>query len=151
MMKKKFAGLLLALVPLMPIVPGAGYQDQGIEGYVFRISGNQMPSPDVKPNPPKGIKTTLYIFDLTNLVQVTRQAQSSFYSSVHTKLVKKIETDSTGYFKVELPAGRYSLFTKKGTLFFANWFDGNNNIAPVQVLPQKMTKVEFKIDYDAYY
>lgn len=151
MMKKKFAGLLLVLVPLMPIVPGRGYQDQGIEGYVFRISGNQMPSPDVKPNPLKGIKTTLYIFDLTNLVQVTRQDQSSFYSSVHSKLIKKIETDSTGYFKVELPAGRYSLFTKKGTLFFANWFDGNNNIAPVQVLPQKMTKVEFKIDYDAYY
>jgi hypothetical protein len=151
MMKKNFTGLLLVLVPLMPVVSGLDFQDQGIEGYVFRISGNQMPSPDIKPNPPKGIKTTLYIFDLTNLVQVTRQGQSTFYSSVKTKLVKKIETDSTGYFKVELPAGRYSLFTKKGTLFFANWFDGSNNIAPVQVLPQKITKVEFKIDYDAYY
>ena len=135
----------------MPVLTGPGYQDQGIEGHVFRISGNQMPSPDTKTYPPKGIKTTLYIFDLTNLTQVTRQDQSVFYSSVKTKLVKKIITDSTGYFKVELPAGRYSLFTKKGTLFFANWFDGNNNIAPVQVFPEKMTSVEFKIDYDAHY
>ncbi|MEJ0081859.1 MAG: hypothetical protein WDM78_13130 [Puia sp.] len=29
----------------------------GIEGYIFRISGNRMPSPDAKLTPPKGIKS----------------------------------------------------------------------------------------------
>jgi hypothetical protein len=151
MKKRNFAGLLIALVPIVQLDSGSMHKIQGIEGYVYRISGNQMPSPDIKPTPPKGIKTTLYIFDLTNLDQTIRQGQSSFYLSVKTKLVKKIETDTSGYFKVKLPVGHYSLFTKKGTLFYANWFDGNNNIAPVQVLPQKLTRVEFKIDYDAYY
>ena len=124
---------------------------QGIEGYVYRVSGNQMPSPDKKLSPPKGIKTTLYIYQITNISQVIKQGQSAFYSSIKTKLVSKIETDTNGYFKISIEPGRYSLFAKKDELFFANWFDKDNNIAPAEVLQGKMTKVEFTVDYDAVY
>ena len=151
MIIKNFAGLFIAIAPLIQLSAWSPNKNQGIEGYVVRISGNQMPSPDRKPSTPKGIKTTLYIFSLTNLNQVTKQGQSSFYSSIQTKLVRKIQTDSNGHFKVALPVGHYSLFVKKDTLFYANWFDADNNIAPVEVTAQKMTKVEFKFDYDASY
>ncbi|MBS1598931.1 MAG: carboxypeptidase regulatory-like domain-containing protein [Bacteroidetes bacterium] len=151
MVKMNFAGLFIALVPVMHSGIESIHKSQGIEGHVYRISGNQMPSPDVKPAAPKGIKTTVYIYDLTNLNQTIRKDQSPFYSAVKTNLVKKVETDSNGYFKVKLPVGYYSLFTKKDSLFYANSFDGKNNIAPVQVHPQKFSKVELKIDYDAYY
>ena len=151
MKKVNLAGLFIALTPVMHNGSGSIHKIQGIEGHVYRISGNQMPSPDKKPERPKGIKTTVYIFNLTNLSQTIREGHSSFYSAVKTKLVKKAETDSNGYFTVKLPVGYYSLFTKKDTMFYANWFDGKNNIAPVQVLPQKLSSVEIKIDYDAYY
>ncbi len=124
---------------------------QGLEGYVYRVSGNKMPSPDVKPTAPKGIKTTLYIFELTSLSQVTREGQNSFYTAIHTKLIKKVETDSSGHFSVKLSPGHYSLFTKKDQLYYANTFDGNNNIAPVEVTAHKMTPVEVRMDYDAFY
>ena len=124
---------------------------QGIEGYVYRISGNQMPSPDAKPTPPKGIKTDLYFYQLTNINQVERQGQSAFYYSIKTKLIAKIETDTNGYFKIDLDPGRYSVFAKKDKLFYANWFDKDNNIAPAEVLPGKISQVEFRIDYDAVY
>jgi hypothetical protein len=148
---KNSATLFIAFSSWIPLISQQLPKTQGLEGHVYRISGNQMPSPDIKPKAPKGIKTTLYIFDLTNLNQVTRQNQSAFYAAVRTKLIKKIETDTNGYFKVNLPTGNYSLFTKKGELFYANTFDGNNNIAPVQVLPKKITQVEVKMDYDASY
>jgi len=125
--------------------------EQGIEGYVYRVSGNQMPSPDVKPIPPKGLKTTIYIYQLTNLNQVQRQGQSAFYNSIKTKLVITAETDTSGYFKINLEPGHYSLFAKKDKLFFANWFDKDNNIAPVEVLSGKFSRVEFRVDYDAVY
>jgi hypothetical protein len=126
--------------------------NQGIEGYIYFVSGNQMPSPDRKPSPPKGIKSTLYIYLLTNINQVIRpQQQSAFYSSIKTKLIKKTESDSTGHFKVQLEPGKYSVFTKKGALFYANIFDNNNNIAPVEVFAGKVTNVEIKIDYNATY
>jgi hypothetical protein len=124
---------------------------QGIEGYIYFISGNQMPSPHKKRTPSKGIKTTLYIYQLTNINQVTRQEQSAFYSSVNTKLIAKTESDSSGYFKVQLPPGRYSLFTKKGALFYSNIFDKENNITPAEVLAGKLTRVAINIDYDATY
>jgi hypothetical protein len=124
---------------------------QGIDGYIYFVAGNQMPSPGKKLPSPKGIKTTLYIYRLTNINQVIRQGQSVFYSAVNTKLITKIESDTTGYFKVQLEPGGYSLFTKKGTLFYASIFDKDNNISPVQVLAGKITKAEVRIDYDATY
>lgn len=124
---------------------------QGIEGHVYFVTGNQMPSPDVKPAKPRGIKATLYIYELTNLNQVQQQDHSPFYSAIHTKLIKRANSGKDGYFKVSLPAGHYSIFVKKDSLFFANWFDGDNNIAPVKVMPDSTSEVKIKVDYSASY
>jgi hypothetical protein len=152
MPKKNYLAALMAIVPF--VTPAGRIQSgkgQGIEGFVYRVSGNQMPSPDIKRLPRKGIRTTLFIYGLTNRNQTVKRDQGPFYESLQTSLVKRVETNDSGYFKVQLPVGRYSLFAKKDSLFFANWFDGNNNIAPVDVVARKMTKIEFKIDYDASY
>jgi hypothetical protein len=142
--------LLAALLPVIsfPTVP---LQASGVEGYVFLISGNRMPSPGKSLSKPKGIKTILYLYELTKLTQVTRQEESAFYTSISTKLVRKFSSDSNGYFKILLPPGQYSLFVKKKELFYANHFDGENNISPVSVLPHTISQVNFNIDYDAAY
>jgi hypothetical protein len=120
----------------------------GIRGFVYLVSGNRMPAPGLKSGPPKGIRTTIYIFELTNTSQVVRQGQSPYYSAVHTKLVRQADSDDSGYFKLYLPPGRYSLFTKKKELFYAGRMDESNHIAPVEVLPGKMTKVECMVESD---
>ena len=148
--KKTILQLAISLTVLLT----AGYSQSkktGIEGYIFRISGNRMPSPDVKLSPPKGVKAVLYIYQLTNLSQVTKVGESAFYSDINTKLVQSVTSDDSGYFFVSLPPGEYSLFTKKDALFFANNFDGDNHIAPVKVLTHKVTQVNVNIDYDAVY
>jgi hypothetical protein len=63
-------------------------------------------------------------------------------------MVKQADTDDTGYFKLELPPGHYSLFTKKNGLFYASQFDTRNNIAPVEVTAGKMTRVECRVEGD---
>jgi hypothetical protein len=123
----------------------------GIEGYIFRISGNRMPSPDSKLSPPKGVKAVLFIYELTSLSQVARQGESAFYSSISTRLVQTVTSNESGYFLVSLPPGEYSIFTKKDALFYANNFDGDNHIAPVKVVSGKMTQINVNIDYDAVY
>lgn len=122
----------------------------GMEGYLYKVSGNQMPSPDIKPAPPTGIKGSLYIYELTNTSQAVKK-EGSFYSSVSTRLIKKVETNDKGYFKIKLPPGKYSVFIKKDTLLYANRFDSQNNIAPVEVQRKKMAKVEVMMDYNAVY
>ena len=123
----------------------------GIKGHVYLVTGNQMPSPDQQPLPPKGVKTMLYIFSLTNINEVSREGNSAFYKSISSGLVKQVETDENGYFKTKLKPGLYSLFVKKGDLFYSSQLDEKNNIHPVEVRKGKTTEVVFRANYDALY
>ena len=123
---------------------------QGLRGNVYLVTGNQMPSPDAPRTGSTGMKTILYIYELTNTSQ-TDQEQGAFYRAITTRLVKEVNTDENGYFKVKLKPGKYSLFVKKGSLFYSNIYDGQGNIHPVEVKKGDWTEVNFKADYDAAY
>jgi hypothetical protein len=126
----------------------AGTQQQGIEGTARRISGNHMPSPKYKPGPPPGVRSTICVFRLTSQTQVTGAGKTGLYRSVRTPLVQQADTDDSGHFRILLPPGTYSVFTKKGSLFYATRRDEKNNIAPVEVLPGKITRVECSVESD---
>lgn len=123
----------------------------GIKGHVYLETGNRMPTIGEPSPEPIGIKTILYIYELTNINDVQREGQSAFYHSVNTALVKEVETDDKGFFRVKLKPGNYSLFVKKGDRFYSSQFDEKNNIHPVEVKPGKMTRVVFKANYGAVY
>ena len=122
----------------------------GIEGVTYSATGNRMPSPDSKPGNRAmvGIRSTVYVFELTNIRQVVGLGQSPCFTAVNTRLVRKADTDERGYFHLLLPPGRYSVFTKKGDLLCAGRRDDKNNIAPVDVLPGKMTRVDCRVESD---
>ena len=144
MLKLLFLSLLTGCASTRYTASG---QTQGIEGTVFGKGGNLMPAPNRKPSVPKnGIRATIYIYELTNISQVDRTGQSPYYPAIHTRLIQQADTDDKGHFKVLLPAGSYSIFTKKGDLFYASRRDEKNNIAPVEVLPGKMTKVDCSVE-----
>ncbi len=80
-MKMSYKKTILLLAFSLPFVLTSAYSQgkkTGLEGYIFRISGNRMPSPDAKLSPPKGIKAVLYIYELTSLSQVTKQGGICF-------------------------------------------------------------------------
>ncbi len=77
----------------------------GIKGMIYLVTGNQMPSPDQMLPPKKPLQTTLYIYELTNIDQVTRaEAHAPFYTAINTKLIKQVNSDTKGEFKVETAA-----------------------------------------------
>lgn len=140
--------LFAAWIPPGPPLAEAACHHQGIEGTVYIVSGNRMPSPDKKTSPLQGVRSTVYIYELTNISQVAGTGQSPYYTAIQTRLIKQVDTDEKGRFNVILPPGKYSIFTKKGDLFYATRRDERNNIAPVEVLPHKMTKVECRVESD---
>ncbi|MER2997248.1 carboxypeptidase regulatory-like domain-containing protein [Pontibacter populi] len=124
---------------------------QGITGRIIWESGNRMPSPDAPPAESKrGVQRAVYIYKLTNANQVTTQ-DGVFHTNIQTKLVSQVETDADGNFSVALDPGKYSLFTKEEKGLFANLFDGEMNIYPVEVKKGQVTTIEFLVNYQASY
>ena len=152
--------LLFFLICLLLAAVTAGAQTlddaikQGILGTVVVREGNFMSAPDRagKPKANKKGKTTnreLLIYELTNLSQV--KTNGAFYSQVQTKPIAKVTADADGLFQVFLKPGRYSVFSQEPQGLYANQFDGNGNIFPVEVVADRLTLVEFVIDYNASY
>lgn len=126
--------------------------NQGISGVVLWKSGNLMPSPDVTATTSKGspIERDVYIYQLTNQSQ-TDATKMPFFSKITTKLIVKIKTSKDGKFKIKLPVGYYSLFTKEKDGLYANQFDDSMNIFTVRVSRRQWTDITFLIDYQATY
>jgi|694.fasta_scaffold03279_13 hypothetical protein len=125
--------------------------EQGISGYILQEKGNRMPSPDKPASTPQGLKTMVFIHSVTEVTQLTKLATPGLYQSVNTPAVASATTDSTGYFSVSLPPGTYSIFVKYGEGFYANWFNEKNQVSPVEVLEQKVTKVKLIVSAGASY
>ena len=123
---------------------------QGIAGKVVWQAGNQMPSPDAPPSKAKGVQRTLYIYELTKSDQV-KTIEGVFHTNIQTNLVTQVVTDANGNFAVTLQPGKYSLFSKEDKGMFANLFDGESNIFPIEVQQGQVTNVEFLINYKANY
>jgi hypothetical protein len=124
---------------------------QGIQGQILWEAGNQMPSPDAPPSSGRrGVERTVYIYELTNSSQTTSQ-DGVFHTAIQTKLITQVKTDANGNFAVQLKPGRYSLFTKEEKGLYANLFDGEMNIFPVEVKEGEVTTVEFLVNYNAFY
>lgn len=145
------ASFTILFFPSGKIIAQSSMLKQGISGFVYRISGNQMPSPNRPPTKPNGIATTLFIYEVTNIKEVTRKETSSFYYSINKKLISTVHSDSLGHFYIQLPIGVYSVFTKVNRLFYANTFDEKNNIAPVKVEKGKISVINIKVDAGAFY
>ena len=125
--------------------------EQGIAGYILEEKGNRMPSPDRPLSAPKGLKTMVFIYPVTDINQLTKLATPGLYQSLNTPAVASATTDSSGYFSVALPLGSYSVFVKYGEGIYANWFNEKNQVSPVEVLEQKVTTVKLIVSASASY
>ena len=109
-----------------------------------------MPSPDETRPGKIPVSTTVYIYALTN-IKDTRYREPGKYLSIATPLITTVTTDSSGYFKIQLPPGQYSVFVKVDGLLYATLQDGDGNIFPVEIKKRKTTATEFTIRHKAYF
>lgn len=123
---------------------------QGLSGYIYRETGNQMPSPNRPPRKPKGIKCDLYVYEPVTVKQTT--GSSPVFTSVNGKLVKIVHSDSTGYYAVKLPTGKYSVLIRTDDQhFFADESDGNGILNPAEVVTGKVATRNFTLRLGAVY
>ncbi|WP_460671320.1 hypothetical protein [Larkinella ripae] len=143
--------LLLAFVLFAACKPSQNRKAfQGICGTVLFKSGNHMPGPG-RPQP-KGqpVVREVLIYELTKTGQ-TETAEDGFYSTIKTRLVRKVQSDQDGKFCVNLPPGRYSVFVREEKGLYANLLDGDSNIFPVTVEKNRRSTITFDISYQAVF
>jgi len=126
-----------------------GNIQQGIEGNIYKVSGNQMPMKGAERAKPKPLVSEVYIYQATTSKQV--QGQGTLYNQINTKLIAKVKTDSAGHYKVALPTALYSVFVKEGNLYFASESDGTGTLNPAQVITGQVTTRNITVNHDAAY
>lgn len=129
-------------------------EGQGIQGQVFWVEGNQMPKiveEGDEPDQPekKGVKRVLRIHELTHINQAS--LGDALFGDIETPLVAEVETDESGRFSVALPPGKYSVFTVEEKGYFANIFDLDSYINPIEVKENAWTQADILINYAAFY
>lgn len=72
-------------------------------------------------------------------------------TDIPAALVHIVRSNRNGYFEAELPSGRYSIFVREGGHYYANLFDGDGYVFPVEVEEGKTTGIQFDITYMATY
>ncbi len=111
---------------------------QGAEGMITRLTGNQMPmvgKPAAKPRP---LAAEIFFYEATT----TQQAQGTIpvFSKVNTRMVAKVRSDATGHYQVALAPGTYSIFIKQDAGLFASETDGAGVLTPVTVVAGQVSQ-----------
>lgn len=140
---------ILVLLTFLTLTMVASAQKQGLQGQVFWVSGNQMPGPDAVLSPNQGAVREVMIYELTNMTDATQVGP--FFRDIKTRLVATTQSKADGTFKIKLPVGSYSVFTKERTGLYANLFDGKGFINPVHIKEGQYAWKTITIDYDAVY
>lgn len=128
---------------------------QGIHGQLFWVEGNLMPqaseggNSSTEKNLRQGVQRTVKIHSLTHMDQLS--IGDYLIGTIQTPEIASFETEPDGSFRIELPIGKYSLFTVEQDGFFANTFDSENHINPVEVKVGEWSKFDVIINYKAVY
>jgi hypothetical protein len=122
---------------------------QLICGNVYLLKGNKMPDPDKPLSKGAAVSREIQIYTLTKMAD-TEGDGATFFSKINTKLVKKVTSDKKGRFCVNLPTGKFSVFVlDPGFGLFANNFDGEMNISPIEIVKGKNKDIELQINHSA--
>ena len=142
--------LLVAPMSLLQLA-GCSQKTVGVSGVVWRVTGNQMPSPDMPMPSYGGFATQVYFFSPTAQRDARRAGTGGFYANIPSMLVARASTDAQGRFRVRLAPGRYSVFIGRDSLFYANILDGDGILNPVVIGREAKRNIELKADWDARY
>ena len=120
-------------------------------GNIYKISGNQMPDPDRDQQLAEAVSGDILIYALTNISE-TKGNGVDLFTKINTRLIKKVTSSKNGRFCVNFPPGKYSFFIQNSELgIYANIFDNEMNICPIEVKKANNTDIVLKINHSATY
>ncbi|MFA6060013.1 MAG: hypothetical protein WC756_17530 [Taibaiella sp.] len=152
--KRMLCGILLVLgIIILPFSQKCYAQTkvkQGIAGEVIWKEGNHMPGIGTSPGITKKVSREIVVYPIINQKDV-QQADAPFFSKIKAKKVATLKSGKNGKYYIRLPKGRYSVFVLEKGKLYANQYDGEGNINPVEIEKNKLTTLDLILDYKAAY
>jgi hypothetical protein len=126
---------------------------QGAWGQVWLWRGNFNPSYGCGGGKVKPVERLILIHDValwpSDVVISDSHPGHGFFSEVRTLVIDSVQSDPAGFFEIALPAGRYSLFVREDSLFYAKSWAPGRPIGLVEVPEDGVHRVQFDINYQA--
>ena len=122
-----------------------------VTGEVWRIRGNQMPSPDLPDPVYPGYKTTIYFYQPVSAVAASPVGSGGMFRQINGQLEGTAASDDKGLFRIRLKPGRYSVFIGHDSLYYANIRDGSGVLHPVEIPRGRSYHLRLRADWDATY
>ncbi|WP_200974405.1 carboxypeptidase regulatory-like domain-containing protein [Echinicola sp. 20G] len=150
-----FSFLLLGIALLIYGCKAQRVDTQGIVGQVYWVEGNLMPTitedNSTVPKKPERekVKRTIRVYERTHINQATMG--DVLFTAIETPMIAEIETEEDGSFIIGLAPGSYSIFTVEEDGYFANIYDLDSYIQPIEVHDGEWTSTEILINYKAVY
>jgi len=122
---------------------------EGISGQVTFAEGNMMPGPGQK-DTPKGVQRTVFIYEVAGAADA--EGSAPLYTTVRTKLVAKVKSDTAGHYSIRLKPGIYSVLTgEEDGKLFSSLSNDKGELSPAEVLPNEVLKYNILVNYKAVY
>lgn len=122
---------------------------QGLAGTLTLKEGNCMPmiggSGYCNTFP---VERTIEIFECTTKDDVG--GYFPLYDEVNSKFIAKTKTDVDGFFQLELSPGKYSVFIFEKDKYYANFYNGDGVINPIEIFADSILSQNLRIDYAVY-
>lgn len=122
-----------------------------VTGEVWRIRGNQMPSPDLPDPTYPGYKTTIYFFQPVHAAAAKPVGGGGMYSQINGQLAATAASNDKGLFRLRLTPGKYSVIIGNDSLYYSNIRDGSGVLNPVEIPKKKSFHLQLRADWDASY
>jgi hypothetical protein len=129
--------------------PQAAPLKQGIDGFIYLATGNQMPMVGQPRNQPKGIPADVYIYKATSAQQAT--GNTPIFTQINSELVAHVKSDTTGHYQAALPAGQYSVLVKHKGSYFSSESNDKGILTPADVTTGMVTHRNVTVNVGAAY
>jgi hypothetical protein len=142
--------LIILFIVLIGCASIPGQISQGIEGQILWVTGNRMPGPDRQLPPPEPVQRWVYVTPVIKMNQLP-DMEEGLYPSLPVEPVDSVQTNKKGNFRLNLPTGTYSLFTREEGGYFANTFNQEGQVNPVTIKDGQVSEITIEINYSAVY
>ena len=140
----KYTPRHIFMVLLAPFLMGFCLLQQGIKGKVLLQKDAMMPLKGRSTQEGKPYSTLVYIYETISMDQLVGQNGNSV-NDVKAKLIKKVQSNPNGVFKIRLRPGKYSIVLGYQDGYYIPFFSGSNGVAFVEVRKHQFHEIDLTI------